>query len=94
MMKQCCCKDMLSALNSDVGVIYIPKFREYGISILDGGSSFLKIVFCPWCGTKLPLSLRDKWFDLLEEEFGIEDTENDHIPKEMRGDTWWRIRGL
>jgi hypothetical protein len=25
----------------------------YGLIIHDGGSSFLKITFCPWCGKKL-----------------------------------------
>jgi hypothetical protein len=26
----------------------------YGIIVHDGGSSFINIGFCPWCGTKLP----------------------------------------
>jgi hypothetical protein len=26
----------------------------YGLIIHDGGSSFVQIDFCPWCGTKLP----------------------------------------
>jgi hypothetical protein len=25
----------------------------YGIRVLDGGSSFLMIQFCPWCGARL-----------------------------------------
>ena len=27
---------------------------EYGIRIHDGGSAFVRIAYCPWCGTKLP----------------------------------------
>ncbi|WP_083321008.1 DUF6980 family protein [Hymenobacter glacialis] len=27
----------------------------YGLIIHDGGSSFISISFCPWCGSKLPL---------------------------------------
>jgi hypothetical protein len=27
--------------------------RCYGLFIHDGGSSFLEIHFCPWCGTAL-----------------------------------------
>lgn len=31
---------------------------EYGIIIHDGGSAFVHIQFCPWCGTRLPESQR------------------------------------
>jgi hypothetical protein len=27
---------------------------EYGLFVHDGGSSFITINYCPWCGTKLP----------------------------------------
>jgi hypothetical protein len=27
--------------------------RGYGLIIYDGGSSFVDIAFCPWCGTKI-----------------------------------------
>jgi len=27
--------------------------HSYGIIIHDGGSSFIEIAHCPWCGTKL-----------------------------------------
>ncbi len=37
----------------DVLVIYNSKYNEYGIPIRDGGSSFVRIYYCPWCGTKL-----------------------------------------
>ena len=40
-------------------VRYLPVFREYGLLIHDGGSSFVRIQFCPWCGSRLPESLRD-----------------------------------
>jgi hypothetical protein len=26
----------------------------YGLFVHDGGSSFIEIAFCPWCGSKLP----------------------------------------
>ncbi|WP_211290371.1 DUF6980 family protein [Flavobacterium croceum] len=29
------------------------KNKEFGIIIHDGGTSFIKIKFCPWCGKKL-----------------------------------------
>ena len=27
---------------------------EYGIIVHDGGSSIVRIAYCPWCGSKLP----------------------------------------
>jgi hypothetical protein len=39
---------------------FSPTFHEYGLLIHDGGSSSLTIHFCPWCGAKLPASLRDE----------------------------------
>jgi hypothetical protein len=27
---------------------------EYGIIVHDGGSSVVRIAYCPWCGSKLP----------------------------------------
>jgi hypothetical protein len=50
-----------------------------------------RINFCPWCGTKLPENLRDKWFDTLLEEYDIEDPfdEMHKVPEEFKSDKWW-----
>ena len=60
-MSDHCCDRMNLYLSDDEGVAihYYPKFREYGIPVLDGGSSYITMDFCPWCGTKLPISTRD-----------------------------------
>jgi hypothetical protein len=68
-------------------IIYLPKFREYGIQILDGGSSFQEISHCPWCGCQLPLSLRDDWFNELE-DLGFDEDSSD-IPSKYFSDEWW-----
>ena len=47
-------------------IIYVSKLDEYGIPVLDGGSSYITLDFCPWCGTKLPPSKRDQYFNELE----------------------------
>jgi hypothetical protein len=36
--------------------------------IHDGGSSVLLITFCPWCGSRLPVSIRD---EVLENDGSI-----------------------
>lgn len=34
----------------DALIHYSPASGDYGIIIHDGGSSFVTIEFCPWCG--------------------------------------------
>ena len=74
----------------EVTVVYVDRFREYGIRILDGGTSFQEISFCSWCGCRLPDSLRDQWFDALE-RLGLEPGDAS-VPEEYLSDRWWRQR--
>ena len=83
-----CCQDMHDALAEDVAIVYIPKIREYGIRILDGGTSYKIINYCPWCGLRLPESLRDQWFDEIR-RLGLEPGSED-LPIDYRTDSWWR----
>jgi hypothetical protein len=71
----------------DFLIQYSPKLREYGLIVHDGGCSSILIAFCPWCGAKLPESLRDRWFDELE-RLGI-DPVHDEVPETHRSSTWW-----
>ncbi|MEQ8767395.1 MAG: hypothetical protein RL885_26025 [Planctomycetota bacterium] len=89
------CCDVLKASLADPAVPLSEslRFREIGIDIQDGGTSFLVIQYCPWCGTRLPDSLRDEWFDRLESmgidtdlAFGIDPP----IPPEFLTDDWYR----
>jgi len=66
-------------------VSFYPRFREYGLIVHDSGGSVCGIAFCPWCGTRLPESLRDRWFDELERR-GIDNPED--APADMLTDTW------
>jgi len=85
-----CCENMFNNIYSeDVVIVYIPRFREYGIRILDGGSSKIKIEYCPWCGKTLPKSLAEEWFAHLK-KMGIEDSRSKHLPREYRSDAWWK----
>jgi hypothetical protein len=34
-------------------IYFSEKLNEYGLIVHDGGSSFVTINFCPFCGTKL-----------------------------------------
>ncbi|MBK8846766.1 MAG: hypothetical protein IPO27_09590 [Bacteroidetes bacterium] len=75
--------------NVDTPIIYVQKFDEYGIKILDGGNSSILIEFCPWCAERLPESKRDRWFDELN-ELGIIDPWSGKIPDKYLTDEWYR----
>ncbi len=83
-----CCKSMEYYLaNGESGLVFLPKFREYGMAVRDGGSSIIVIDFCPWCGSKLPGSLRKEWFERID-ELGIDEAK-DTIPAELLSDEWY-----
>lgn len=85
-----CCAEMERAVaDPTIPLDYTPKLREYGVRVLDGGSSQLLIGFCPWCGQKLLESLRDEWFDALE-RLGV-DPYGDEIPTEFTDDRWYTV---
>lgn len=68
---------------------YWPKFDEYGLPIVDGGTSVSLLRFCPWCGGVLPESRRDQWFNELE-EMGIDPDHQIEIPMRYMTDGWCR----
>ncbi len=98
--KRHCCEQMTERINykcsqhphvfdcPDNLVYYSPRFNEYGIIIHDGGSSYITIDYCCWCGVKLPESKRDEWFDRLQ-ELGFGNPTEQDIPKEFLSCEWY-----
>ncbi|MEU8104605.1 DUF6980 family protein [Nonomuraea muscovyensis] len=72
----------------DALVKFDARFQEYGLIIHDGGTSTIGIGFCPWCGSRLPDSQRDRWFEELEQR-GT-DPWADEIPAEYNDGRWLR----
>lgn len=88
-----CCDKMRMYLSlGDVAIVYVAKLREYGLPVLDGGSSYILITHCPWCGSQLPSSLRDEWFDEIR-MLGHE-PEDASLPAKYGSDEWWRARKM
>jgi len=98
-----CCKELSDTVSSENDPIeYISKFREYCVNIADYfepfeefyfyGSTLQSISFCPFCGTKLPKSLRNKWFSSMD-KLKIDASHEHLIPEEFRDDEWWKNRG-
>jgi len=56
-----CCAIMATAIEDRI-VRYSAKVRQYGLPF-PRQSSIQRMAFCPFCGSRLPLSLRDRWFE-------------------------------
>jgi hypothetical protein len=97
-----CCEDMTNQINHrcdehpdpfdcpDSLIYYSDKFEEYGVIVHDGGSSFIHIMYCPWCGSHLPESKRDRWFEELE-ALGFDDPSEQEIPSKYKTGEWYRV---
>lgn len=78
--------------NADTPIVFSRKFDEYGLKVLDGGSSSILITHCPWCGQKLPESKRERWFDEIK-KLGI-DPWTENVPDKYNTDEWFRERDI
>jgi len=84
---------MTDALSDPIlPVEYDEVFREYSISECGDSSIMQLFSYCPWCGTRLPMSLRDAWFDRLD-DLGLEPGDSG-IPENMTSSQWWIESGL
>lgn len=92
-----CCLTMEAELNRDGAVVYYSaRYREYGIKLPKSTGGIL-VDYCMFCGKKLPKSVGDEWFDILEKEYKLErplTRDQKKIPKEFLTDEWWKKRGL
>ncbi|AIL66129.1 hypothetical protein NOVO_09075 [Rickettsiales bacterium Ac37b] len=92
-----CCKDMVFHIaHKEIHFSYLDRTREYVIHYMDifGENSVQIVNFCPWCGAKLPKSLRDEYFDIIYDELGMDDEFDPNLPEEFKSDEWWKKRGL
>ena len=94
-----CCADMAAALDHtceqhadpfdcpDTLLVFHEIFGEYGLPIRDGGTSYLVVKHCPFCGGRLADSARDAWFDAVE-VVGLADAAFDQLPPRLRSSAW------
>ena len=92
-----CCKKMKQFLDEKkVAIEYSPIGREYYID-LKGSAAKQCFFYCPWCGKRLPTSLRNEYFDTLKKEHGIDDRydkeQAKRMPKAFKSDAWWNYEG-
>lgn len=86
MIKHCCNEMDFHLKQREKYISFIPKFREYGL--LAGDQIIQTINYCPWCGKKLLVTLRDEWFEeIWARNLNPED---DHsLPQQFKNETWW-----
>jgi hypothetical protein len=89
-MKDFCCREMKSYLDEgELSIAYWPKYREFGILYRSNSGSSIQVMrFCPWCGVRLPDSLRGEYYDMLE-RLGI-DWDKEDVPADFKSDKWWK----
>lgn len=84
-------------------IMYDPALREFSIIVIDMPDAICVIDYCPYCGQKLPNSLREEHYSTIYKELGEkylrsdEDTYDDfmnRLPEEFQTDEWWKKRGL
>jgi hypothetical protein len=75
----------------DALVFHSEKFDEYGLIVHNGGEIYVLIQFCPWCGTQMPQSLRNRWFEELE-ALGFDEPLDQDIPEQYKSGAWHRER--
>ncbi|MGC2310114.1 MAG: hypothetical protein WA432_00640 [Candidatus Babeliaceae bacterium] len=92
-----CCQFMNDFLkNLNISLEYSPILRHYVLLFADyaGGQRF---IYCPWCGTKLPKSLREAYFKIMWKlglEPGFDEYNDPNIPEEFKSEEWWRKSNL
>lgn len=92
-----CCQLMKKFVEDPrVEIGYSSKFRDYFLGTTSGAIQI--IPHCPFCGYKLPKSLREEWFEILEREFNLDDpyceSQQKKIPEEFKSNKWWKKRNL
>lgn len=93
-----CCEFMDECLSdARIQIFYEPISREYYIPLI-GSQAVQCIIYCPFCGKKLPSDLRNRLYEILENEYDIEPEfdfkKTKGLPKEFLTDEWWKKRGL
>jgi hypothetical protein len=92
-----CCLTMDAELAKKGAILcYSQRYREYGIKIPQS-TGYMIMDYCLSCGKKLPFSVRDEWFDILEKEYGLEspmEEDKKKVPQEFWTEEWWKTRGL
>jgi len=79
-------------------IVYFQEWRDYAF-LIPKFTGCATIDYCIYCGTRMPDSLSDKWFFILESKYKLSgskdfDSKNNKIPAEFLTDEWWKKRNI
>jgi hypothetical protein len=96
-----CCKEMNTTLNDEnTSLVYSSVFRDYGLLVVTDNdrTTVQGIYYCPWCQTQLPKNCFNLWFQVLKQEYNLDNPRSEEqrnfIPNEFKTDEWWIKRKL
>ncbi|MCA9840433.1 MAG: hypothetical protein KC422_26235 [Trueperaceae bacterium] len=72
---------------SDATILYDARFDEYSLN--SARAWVVPIQYCPFCGSELPESKRDRWFKELA-ALGYDNPRQQAIPEKYKSDLWYR----
>jgi hypothetical protein len=95
-----CCKEMNTTLNNNyTSLAYSSVFRDYGLLVSYTDKKTVQAIhYCPWCQTQLPKSCFNLWFEILKQEYKLDNPRSEEqrsfIPNEFKTNEWWIKRKL
>jgi len=87
-----CCNALSNGLMEKNSIyVYSPNHREYGLV-----TGCMIMDYCIHCSTRMPDSLRRKWFFILQAKYKLsnQDIDNEKIAPEFLTDEWWKKRNI
>ncbi len=93
-MKSCCLQIKKAVEDKRIRLRYTARFRRFCLTFCYK-SCVIPFYYCLWCGKKLPSLLKEEFYAVLNNEYGMDgyDYESE-LPEEMKSDEWWKKRGL
>jgi hypothetical protein len=89
-----CASMDFSIEHPNVPIDYDDRFREFFVKDAPGEAAMV-FAYCPFCGQPLPTSMRQDWFETLEQrgiDVDILEASAPRVPADMRDGAWWRVR--
>lgn len=82
----CCANLKFNIVDLNGAIIYLPQTRSY---IINMDNTQISIMYCPWCGSKLPSDLTDELMYIIYDKLKLTGYYDPRLPPEFTSDEWW-----
>lgn len=87
-----CCNYLSTSLAvHDSSMTYLPVTRTYSLNL--DNNVITDLIFCPYCGTKLPEDLTDRLVTIIYDELELDGYDDPRLPAMFKSDEWWKRGG-